>query len=274
VEGQAFYGQDGQYASMNSCIPRNYTISGPTGSDIVTDNNTGLIWPRNFLTATNPYNWEEAKTYCKGLNYAGQTDWRIPTRKELATLPDYGRSNPAIDTAVFLGTKLSAYWSSLSYVDNAFYAWGVNLGNGGSFYYKKTNDQNIHCVRSDEWNPESTFSESTVSGKVVVTDSRTGLIWQKEYSDMLVWGNALSYCENSTYAGYADWRLPNIEELKTLINDSMSDPASSFPGMPTSYFWSSTSNVGSTNNAWYVNFSGGSVANHNKADLTYARCVR
>jgi cysteine-rich repeat protein len=272
AEGSAFYGQDAQYISK--CKAKNYTVTGTSGSDIVTDNNTGLIWQRTL--SSNTYTWQGAINYCDGLSYAGQTDWRLPTRKELATLPDYGRSNPAIDTAIFPGTQSSRYWSSSSLVDGTVNdsAWYVRFDDGREIEGGKTTSRYVRCVRNDEWNPDSTFNESTVSGKVIVTDSRTGLIWQKEYENNTTWEKALRYCENSTYAGYSDWRLPNIEELKALINDLIFYPASSFPGMPTSYFWSSSSLVDSSNWAWYVNFSSGAVDIRYKTSGCLARCVR
>lgn len=273
AEGSAFYGQDTQYISK--CKAKNYTVMGTSGSDIVTDNNTGLIWQRTL--SSNTYTWQGAINYCDGLNYAGQTDWRVPTRKELATLPDYGRSNPAIDAAIFPGTQSSKFWSSSSLVNgilNNGRAWYVWFNVGGEFEGTNTTSRYVRCVRGDEWNPDSTFNESTVSGKVIVTDSRTGLIWQKEYENNTTWVRALRYCETSTYAGYTDWRLPNIEELKTLINDLIYYPTSSFPGMPTSYFWSSSSLVSSSNWGWYVNFSGGDVNTRYKTSGCLARCVR
>jgi len=129
-------------------------------------------------------------------------------------------------------------------------------------------------VRGDEWNSVSTFNESTVSDKVIVTDTVTDLIWQKEYSGTLTWVNALNYCEDLSYAGYTDWRLPNIEELKTLVNDSIYYPASSFPGMPSSSFWSSSSYAGNPNIALRVDFYYGYVYFNFKSERCSARCVR
>jgi len=271
TEGQAYYGQDGQY--LSKCIDRNYTVSGTTGADIVTDNNTGLIWQRSLSTST--YNiWQQAITYCAGLNYAGQTDWRLPTRKELTTLPDYGKSNPAIDASIFPDTqsKVSYYWTSSSNLHNTDYVWYVYFGYGSTAYNSKVGNGYARCVRGSAL-PASSFTESTVNGKVIVTDTVTGIIWQKEYSDTLTWVNALNYCENLTYAGYTDWRLPNIEELETLIDD-LYDPASSFPGISSNTFWASSSSVYDTGNAWFVAFDLGNVNNYKKTENFYARCVR
>jgi hypothetical protein len=40
------------------------------------------------------------------------------------------------------------------------------------------------------------------------------------------------------------------------------------------HYWSSSSNVNNTNNAWIVNFNNGNVNNNNKTNNNYVRCVR
>lgn len=47
-------------------------------------------------------------------------------------------------------------------------------------------------------------------------DPDTGLLWQKPGS-MADPGDPQVYCEGLTYGGYDDWRLPTIDELRTLI---------------------------------------------------------
>jgi hypothetical protein len=65
----------------------------------------------------------------------------------------------------------------------------------------------------------------------VVADSATGLAWQDDYSDnggdikSATWQDALIYCEELTLGGISDWRLPNIRELKSIVDDSISVPA-------------------------------------------------
>ncbi|MGI6393513.1 MAG: DUF1566 domain-containing protein [bacterium] len=120
----------------------------------------------------------------------------------------------------------------------------------------------------------ATFTEVTVSGKVVVKDSETGLEWTKEYVSGKTWQQALDYCETLDYGGYTDWRLPTISELRTLINRNRCAPASGFPDMPSSYFWSSSSYVYGPNYAWGVDFSNGYVYYYNKTNTYYAGCVR
>lgn len=120
------------------------------------------------------------------------------------------------------------------------------------------------------------FQSSTVNGDVIVTDTETGLIWQKTYESGKTWKQALYYCENLTYAGYNDWRLPNRNELLSLVNFEKYEPASDFPDMHGQYFWSSSTNVNDTSRAWRVDFDNGYVGSYFKT--TYSghnvRCVR
>jgi len=48
------------------------------------------------------------------------------------------------------------------------------------------------------------FQSSTLNGDEIVTDTKTGLVWQKTYVNGKTWQQALYYCENLTYAGHSD----------------------------------------------------------------------
>jgi hypothetical protein len=60
-----------------------------------------------------------------------------------------------------------------------------------------------------------------------VTDNLTGLIWARNANQFgkVTWSNALSSCNNLNYGGETDWRLPNWQELRSLIDANYYIPA-------------------------------------------------
>ncbi|MFT5659861.1 MAG: hypothetical protein ACI9TV_000494 [Sulfurimonas sp.] len=93
--------------------------------------------------------------------------------------------------------------------------------------------------------------------KEVVLDTTTNLIWQDDATSATkTWKVSLDYCENLALGGYDDWRLPNIEELSSLIDYTVSVPTidSLFINTVSAGYWSSTTDVGDTYKAWQVNF--------------------
>jgi hypothetical protein len=73
------------------------------------------------------------------------------------------------------------------------------------------------------------------------------------------WLNAVAYCENLSLAGRTDWRLPSINELKTIV-DVNSDRFGQaidtvyFPGTVAGEYWSSTALASYPAITRYVNF--------------------
>ncbi len=126
-----------------------------------------------------------------------------------------------------------------------------------------------------------------VAGEATVTDSLTGLVWTRHANapdinaappfvctnaegDMS-WQQALAHvaCLNSnSFAGFSDWRLPNLNELESMVNAGAADPsgylsANGFgPGglatlVQPSAYWSSTSDASFNDSAWDVHFLSG-----------------
>lgn len=118
------------------------------------------------------------------------------------------------------------------------------------------------------------FNATTVNGDIIVTDTEIGLVWQKTYVSKKTWQQALSYCESLTYAGYSDWRLPNKNELASLVNYRKYKPASDFPDMPSNFFWSSSTKSDKSEVAWGVGFYAGRVSDDYVGTYYYVRCVR
>ena len=122
------------------------------------------------------------------------------------------------------------FWTSKSDLSKVFVFYSYE----GSILYESNGRARVMCVRGKEL-PSGTFATVKVNGDDIVRDSASGLIWQKSYVENKDWKHALSYCENLEYAGYSDWRLPNQNELASILNyDKEEAPYSDFPDIPDS----------------------------------------
>lgn len=109
-----------------------------------------------------------------------------------------------------------------------------------------------------------------------VTDMTTGLMWQQYEPGQMAWEEALTYCENLQWANYDDWRLPNVYELQTLIENHGFPPtinATAFPFVMWGGYWSSTTDQ-DPKVAWLVEFMYGGIFNYYKSNSYYVRAVR
>lgn len=111
-------------------------------------------------------------------------------------------------------------------------------------------------------------------GKISYEDVKTKLVWTRDYVTGKTWKQALKYCEELNYGGFTNWRLPNVNELGTLIHVGKVSPASDLPNSYTDWFWSSSPNTGNTAYVWCVLFDGGRVDWIDKHGHYAVRCVR
>ncbi len=288
----AFCGQDALYTDN----VREYICKDIAGSpkpcadaavagDIVEDSLTLLNWQRvlpaeyglacgNLATCT----WDQALSYCDGLTYGGSAEWRLPNYYELLSIVDFGRYDPAIDPEAFPGiSPSSSFWTSSPFVDNTDMAWEYFDGNGGSGAQNKTVDNKVRCVRGGVYTAPQDDRYDVSSDEEVVLDRATGLEWAKVYEIDRTWQQALRDCEGLDYGGHLDWRLPNVNELHSLVDIERVNPASSFPEMPAFYFWSSSSGVGAImSTAWSIQLGTGQLWARSKITSSswYSRCVR
>ncbi len=257
-------GQDGAY-------PINAMSYTDNGNGSITDNVTGLMWQKQDDGTTRP--WSDAGMYCAGLSVGGYSDWRLPTQKELMTILDYSIADPGptINTTYFPNTQGSYYWSSTTDADDTGSVWYVNFGSDSVYSYYQAYTNYVRCVRGQQ-----AAAGLTDNGDGTVTDSGTGLTWQKAAGGSMSWANALSYCTGMSLGGQSDWRLPNIKELNSITDYTRYDPAINttfFPNAQAYLFWSSTTNAADTDYAWYVYSLNGVVDNGSKSYYGYVRCV-
>jgi hypothetical protein len=211
---------------------------------VVTDNLYGFMWQDSDDIGDETYTWTEAVTYCDNLVYAGYSDWRLPSISEIETAIDYSEHN--LNSAF---ANRSWVWTSSESVENT--AW-VHTSYGAAYYQfiemtglfdglsYKTSEYPVRCVRQGE---ELDFSYSRVSFDKVVYSPDTRLMWQDDddpSSEKILWQDAINYCENLSLAGYSDWRLPNIKELKSILDTVNTGMDSVFVNDEMSAYWSST----------------------------------
>ncbi|MDY0039795.1 MAG: DUF1566 domain-containing protein, partial [Desulforhabdus sp.] len=192
--GQPYHGQDGNYIGAQLAYQDN-------SDGTVTDLNTGLVWQQSDDQNMNRSSHGEAEAYCGSLELGSYSDWRLPTQHELLSVVNYGRSNPSIHTTYFPGCLSDGYWSNDSsdtygnywYVDFYYGDVGGVLGWGA-----RGDPMYIRCVRGEPLSK----SNFVMNDNGTVTDTVTGLIWQREaLQNEYTWKQALSYCEALSLAG-------------------------------------------------------------------------
>lgn len=104
----------------------------------------------------------------------------------------------------------------------------------------------------------------TDNGNGTITDNVTGLMWQKVDAGEMTWENAVNNATAQTTGGYSDWRLPNPQELFSIMNHENQNPAAInttyFPSNPAGtaeYWWTRDAFGSSTTQVWCVNGGGG-----------------
>lgn len=220
--------------------------------------------------------------YCGNSMAGGYTDWRLPTDEELESIIDYSGVSPMVPESAFIMFESTYFWTATENQANpTTSAWAVYFAIGTIQPAPKTSQYKAICVRGTFFPAKGggkTFSEQMRGGVKVFVDDETGLMWTGDYwysevTPVSDWKAALDYCENGTFGGFTDWRLPNINELRTMYDRTWPSIPSDFPGLSSYAFWSSTTRPDAPGAAYYVTI-GGSVGSQIKGLSGAVRCVR
>jgi hypothetical protein len=134
-------GQDGFYRA--GCPKEGRYVD--NGNGTVSDTCTGLMWRKDTADVNGDgqislerdggdrVTWQDALKYCDGLTFAGRDDWRLPNIRELLSIVDYSRWDPAIDPV--FGAVSDWYWSSSPFASWPVNAWSVLFWNGHQSWF-------------------------------------------------------------------------------------------------------------------------------------------
>ena len=273
---QPFYGQDAQH-TLN---PHAYTKLAQNGMELpdsanswamIRDNVTGLIWEmknnkdgiqdfKNPHDEDNYYKQSEAQERVivplNSEHFGSLSNWRIPTIMELSTIVNLD-DRPAIDKTYFRANS-DEYWS-FTLSGSIYYGatgWYINFGEGDVYSvqpYWYGGQKMVRAVSGGPLQGNNFFDNKDGT----VTDNSTGLVWQQDGSALKTWQEALLYCEKLTLGGHNDWRLPDRNELQTIVKYIMNSPSIDkvfFPNTEPSPYWTSTTHVGYPDKAWSIDF--------------------
>lgn len=278
----------------------------------VADKVTGLLWEvkaadgglrdyRGTYTNHGDGRAGDASAFVEAVNaqaLCGYSDWRLPTRTELQSLVNYGIAfpGPAIDQSWFPNTLGSAidsvfagYWTGTNYAStNGTHAWYVHYFNGFTSGSDRGGRQAVRVVRSGT---QGSARHYVARGSEVL-DTRTGLIWQR-CSDGQSWDASAQTCAGTakryewltamdrakvlSAATGQKWRLPNLKEMSSIVDEARSNPAMDpvvFPATPTTSFWVSNHSSNLLGEPW-LHWSGDGYIDTSYATFKYAvRFVR
>jgi len=114
-------------------------IDGEDG--VVLDTKTNLIWQDSALVEKS---WQDAITYCEGLEIGIYKDWKLPNYTELYSIVDLSKSLPS-QSDVFKEKSLSSYWTSTIYEPEKIWTIDFTLGSN-DFNIVQESELKVRCV--------------------------------------------------------------------------------------------------------------------------------
>ena len=153
---------------------------------------------------------------------------------------------------------------------------GVMAGGSGGGGLPKTGQTTLYRT-GDDGDLEKGLDVLHDNADGTVTDLRTGLMWPKDGTGLGYasggnnsWFDAIDWANSLSFADYTDWRLPNINELKSFQEVTWGHYHYQYTGS----YWSSTAYANSTTYALYVSFYNGAVDYDFKTGGYYVVAVR
>jgi len=135
-----------------------YTSDNTNGT--VSDSRTGLMWKKcsegqswsggTCSGSAAGYTWSDALKRTVTDRTANYNDWRLPNYKELRSLVEECRFNPAINDTLFPNTPSSSFWSGSPNASFSSNAWSVSFDYGYANIYDRSYGYYVRLVRAGQ----------------------------------------------------------------------------------------------------------------------------
>lgn len=278
--------------------------------EIVLDRLTGLLWMRNATPGELPMTWREALAFVAGMNSEralGFSGWRLPSRRELRSLVSHQTRRPALPEGhPFINVFAGWYWSATSAAGTPAHAWYVDMDGGRMFYGGKDQSFLVWPVRGENrmlpatgqtlcYGDQGEVVSCAGTGqdgelrtglslpaprfsarKETALDRLTGLAWRRAAGlapeEGVTWHEALAAVTRLNAENDAGWRLPNINELESLVDCAAANPAlpSNHPfAQVRDVYWSSTTSLYEPDWAWALYLDKGAVGVGQKSQARF-----
>ncbi len=194
-----------------------------TSGEEIVDHALGIVWQRD--EAKYKMSWEEADWYCQTQRTGGHDDWHLPTAVEMQGLFSPSIPPPAVvDAKLFPAAEGELYWTRTD--DDGPWVGSLYEGIMISTHYDDPSpygNYRVRCVRPG--NARATeMADRFASNAGVVIDAASGLSWHLgPQKDGVTRDVAKKYCDQVTFGGFDDWRLPSPEEAFSVMSGCPSE---------------------------------------------------
>jgi len=236
------------WADFNiSADTRNFTVENENdiAQRMILDNDLQLMWQDNNSSEVNQSmdavsrTIPEGQEYCSNLTLGGYDNWRLPNIDELLSLAtETDNQTDGSSTKLYLN---AVFHTAFKYKDKYYFYMSDTYQSEDTndsyivnfqiykyiFIGTPSKEKFVRCVRDTQNKTKSTTKEykptytrtivDNNSSTAIVYDSSTNIIWQDIITpDKVTYADANSYCEDSNLSGISNWRLPSIEEVRSL----------------------------------------------------------
>lgn len=144
----------GQTMILPQVLP---VLFAPTKDGLLVRNTiSGVLWVRD-ASKCGAMDWNAAMALPKNFNYAGFSDWRLPTKDELRALTAFAKGKPGgakpfetLNDELFTNVRPDYYWTDNDKGENKLFAWAINMATGEVSDDQKTMKHQVILVRSEK----------------------------------------------------------------------------------------------------------------------------